>query len=563
MSDETGPVRPDAVSAAAPPAAESPAETPAETPAAVTPAAKAAPATGAGLTRRALLVGVGAAGGAGAMFAAMGALGLAPESQDRDFAPPQRSDFSLTGRGAAKVVVLGAGIAGLTCAYELGKAGYDCTVLEASGRVGGRNLTLRAGDRLDELGGETQTAGFEEGVYFNAGAARIAAWMVTMDYCRELGVPVEIFVNNNASAYVYTRGMTAPARARTARADLYGYVGELLAKASNAGALDRRLTADDRERLEEFLRRFGDLGPDLAYRRDSRRRGFETYPGVGEGVSVGTASSLRDVLAAGTGRYVTMDFGYDQVMPMFQPVGGMDTITDALADAVGRDRIRTGTPVTGVRNLPDGVEVTHRDGVVRADYCVATLPPHLFARLPHNLGTPVTAALRTPVPVSAGKIGLEYGRRWWEIDDRIYGGATETDLDITHIWYPSYGYHSRGGLVVGYYNTEENADVYTGLSHRERRNRALTQGKKIHGEKYRAELRSSISIAWGRQPYIEGGWASWPSYEGGFALLQRPAGRVYFAGDWLTHLTAWQAGAMESARRAVTDLHRRVLQTTS
>ncbi|WP_329085360.1 MULTISPECIES: flavin monoamine oxidase family protein [unclassified Streptosporangium] len=549
MSDETGPARPDASSTAAT--------------AAETVSAERVPATGAGLTRRALLVGVGAAGGAGAMFAAMGALGLAPESQDRDFTPPRRSDFSLTGRGAAKVVVLGAGIAGLTCAYELGKAGYDCTVLEASGRVGGRNLTLRAGDRLDELGGETQTVAFEEGIYFNAGAARIAPWMVTMDYCRELGVPVEIFVNNNASAYVYTRGMTAPLRARAARADLYGYVAELLAKASNAGALNRRLTADDRERLAEFLRRFGDLGPDLAYRRDSRRRGFETYPGVGEGVSVGAASSLRDVLAAGTGRYVTMDFGYDQVMPMFQPVGGMDTITVALADAVGRDRIRTGTPVTGIRNLPDGVEVTHRGGVVRADYCVATLPPHLFARLPHNLGTPVTAALRTPVPVSAGKIGLEYGRRWWEIDDRIYGGASETDLDITHIWYPSHGYHSGGGLVVGYYNVEENAEAYTGLSHRERRNRALTQGKKIHGEKYRAELRSSVSIAWRRQPYIEGGWASWPSFDDAFALLQRPAGRVYFAGDWLTHLTAWQAGAMESARRAVTDLHRRVLQATS
>ncbi|MEU3165234.1 FAD-dependent oxidoreductase [Streptosporangium sp. NPDC006930] len=548
MSDETGPERPDTSSA-------------------VPAAAKTAPPAGAGLTRRALLVGVGAAGGAGAMFAAMGALGLAPESQDRDFTPPQRSDFSLTGRAAAKVVVLGAGVAGLTCAYELGKAGYDCTILEASGRVGGRTLTLRAGDRLDELGGETQTAAFGEGIYFNAGAARIAPWMVTMDYCRELGVPVEIFVNNNASAYVYTQGMTAPARARAARADMYGYVAELLAKASNAGALNRRLTADDRERLEEFLRRFGDLGPDLAYRRDSTRRGFETYPGVSEGVPVDAASSLREVLAAGTGRYVTMDFGYDQVMPMFQPVGGMDAIVVALADAVGRDRIRTGTRVTGIKNLPDGVEITHRsgteDGVVRADYCVAALPPHLLARLPHNLGTPITAALRTPVPVSAGKIGLEYGRRWWEIDDHIYGGATETDLDITHIWYPSHGYHSRGGLVVGYYNRDENADVYTGLSHRERRNRALTQGKKIHGEKYRAELRSSVSISWGRQPHIEGGWASWPSYEGAFALLQRPAGRVHFAGDWLTHLTAWQAGAMESARRAVTDLHHRVLQTTS
>ncbi|WP_433244308.1 flavin monoamine oxidase family protein [Streptosporangium sp. CA-135522] len=514
------------------------------------------------MTRRALLVGVGAAGGAGAMFAAMGALGLAPDTQEKAFVPPQPSDFSLSGRGAAKVVILGAGVAGLTCAYELGKAGYDCTVLEAADRVGGRNLTLRGGDRLTETDGETQTAEFEEGTYFNAGPGRIAQWMVTLDYCRELGVPIETFINNNASAYVYTRGMTAPSRARTARADLYGYVAELLAKATHAGALNRRLTGDDRERLAEFLRRFGDIGADLTY-RGSTRRGFETYPAVTGGVPIGEPPSLSDVLSAGTGRALTMDFGYEQAMPMFQPVGGMDAIVTALVRAVGRDRITTGAPVTGIKNLPDGVEVTHRGGTLRADYCIATLPPHLLARLPHNLGAPITAALRTPVPIAAGKIGLEYGRRWWEIDDRIYGGITETDLDITHIWYPSYGYHSKSGLVVGYYNTEEDAHLYGKLSHRDRRSRALTQGKKIHGEKYRSELRSSVSIAWQRQPHIEGGWVSWPSHQGAFTLLQRPAGRVYFAGDWLTHLIAWQAGAMESARKAVTELHRRVLSLPS
>ncbi|GGS58245.1 flavin monoamine oxidase [Planobispora rosea] len=510
-----------------------------------------------GMTRRALLVGVGAAGGAGAMFAAMGALGLAPGSQERSFAPPQRSDFTLTGRGAAKVVVLGAGVAGLTCAYELGKAGYDCTVLEAADRVGGRNLTLRGGDRLPEMDGQTQTAEFGEGVYFNAGPGRIAPWMVTMDYCRELGVPIETFVNNNASAYIYTQGMTAPVRARTARADMYGYIAELLAKATDAGALDRALTGDDRERLLEFLRRFGDIGQGFAY-RGSDRRGFAVYPGAVAGTPLPGPSSLSEVLAAGTGRAITMDFGVEQAMPMFQPVGGMDAIVTALAREVGEDRIRTGTRVTEIRNLPDGVEIFHSDGVTRADYCVATLPPHLLARLRHNLGAPVTAALREPVVTAAGKMGLEYGRRWWEIDDRIYGGITETDLDITHIWYPSYGYHGERGLVVGYYNTGTEAEIYGGLSHAERRNRALTQGKKIHGEKYRTELRSSVSVAWHRQPHIEGGWARFPFYDDGFALLQSPAGRVYFAGDWLSHLVAWQAGAMESARKAVTGLHQRV-----
>ncbi|MEV0585665.1 FAD-dependent oxidoreductase [Nonomuraea sp. NPDC050310] len=510
------------------------------------------------LTRRGLLVGIGAAGGAGAMYAAMGALGLAPAEQERSFTPPQAGDFTLRGRSSASVVILGAGVAGLTAAYELGKAGYDCTILEARPKAGGRSLTLRGGDRLTEAGGQAQDVRFGEGAYFNAGPGRIAPWMVTMDYCRELGVPIETFVNNNAAAYVHTNGVTV--RARTARADLYGYISELLAKATDAGRLDRRLTAEDRERLLEFLRRFGDLGPKLDY-EGSPRRGFLESPDIDGGVPIEGPGSLRQVLAAGTGRAITNDFGYDQATPMFQPVGGMDAIVTALLDRVGAGRVRTGIKVTKITSLADGVEVEWAGGRLKADYCVAALPPHILAKIPHNLGAQVGAALATPVPVAAGKIGLEYGRRWWELEDRIYGGVTETDLDITHIWYPSHGYHGKTGIVVGYYATEEHAELYGALTPEDRRRRALTQGKKIHGDKYRNDLLSSVSIAWERQEHIMGGWVRWPSIDSSFTLLQRPAGRVYFAGDWLTHLIAWQAGAMESARSAVTQLHQRALQS--
>lgn len=509
------------------------------------------------LTRRGLLVGIGAAGGAGAMYAAMGALGLAPESQRRSFTPPRAGDFALRGRSSASVVILGAGVAGLTAAYELGKAGYRCTLLEARGAAGGRSLTLRGGDLLTELGGPAQQVGFGAGAYFNAGPGRIAPWMVTMDYCRELGVPVETFVNSNAAAYVHTKGVTV--RARTARADLYGYVAELLAKATDAGRLDRGLTAEDRERLLEFLRRFGDLGPRLDY-AGSPRRGFLDWPDTGDGVPLAGPGSLRQVLAMGTGRAITNDFGYDQATPMFQPVGGMDAIVRALLARVG-DRVRTGVRVTGITDLADGVAVEWAGGGLKADYCVAALPPHLLAGIPHNLGAAVSAALAKPVPVAAGKIGLEYGRRWWELEDRIYGGVTETDLDITHIWYPSHGYHEKTGVVVGYYVTDEHARRYGALTPEGRGARALTQGGRIHGDKYRADLLSSVSIAWERQEHIAGGWVRWPDVDSSFTLLQRPAGRVYFAGDWLTPLVAWQAGAMESARNAVTLLHRRVLRS--
>ncbi|MFC0550083.1 flavin monoamine oxidase family protein [Planotetraspora thailandica] len=511
------------------------------------------------VTRRALLVGLGVAGGAGAMYAAMGVLGLAPDNQARGYAPPQRSDFSLRGRAAAKVVILGAGVAGLATAYELGKAGYDCTVLEARDRIGGRSLTIRGGDRLPEMSGETQQAAYGDGVYFNAGPARIAQWMVTLDYCRELGVPIELFVNDNPGAYTYNSGMTAPVRTRTARADAFGYVSELLAKATNEGALDKSLTEGDRERLLDFLSGFGDIGEAYTY-QGSTRRGYQTDPGIASGTRLGPVPSVSEVLGYGLGRTVAFPFDYEQAMPMFQPVGGMDAIAHALADAVGRDRITTSTQVTKITNKPDGVEVVHSGGSTTADYCVAALPPHVLARIPGNLDAQVVSALRTPVPLAAGKIGLEYRRRWWETDERIYGGITETDLDITHIWYPSYGFHGTRGLVVGYYNTGPEADSYARLKHAERQRRAVEQGMLIHGEKYRSELLTSVSVAWRMQPHIEGAWVGWPSYEVGFRLLQEPAGRVYFTGDWLTHLVAWQAGAFDSARRVVTKLHERVLK---
>ena len=507
------------------------------------------------------------------MFATMGALGLAPSAEAADrtpFRPPSEADFTLTGRARASVVILGGGIAGLATAYELGKAGYDCTILEARGIAGGRNFTVRGGTVETDLDGHTQTAHYSPGIYFNAGPARLAQWMVTLDYCRELGVPIEVFTNVNADAWIYNEsaGMTAPERYRTAKADVYGYVSELLAKATSQGALDAQLTATDQERLLAFLESYGAIGgpADFAY-TGTTRRGFASYPGAGDdaGTPLGPPPPLSDVFASNVGRYFAFEFGYDQAMLMFQPVGGMDQIPRALSKAVGGHRIRLGAEVTGVTDKGQTVEVTYRQGgkekLVRADFCVAALPPHLMARVPHNLGSDVTTAL-TGFPVTAsGKIGLEYRRRWWELDERIYGGITETDLDVTHIWYPSYGFHSERGLVVGYYTTGATAQAYSALTPAERETRALAQGVKIHGEKYRSELATSFSRAWDRTPYLEGAWTSPPYGTAGYSLLLRPAGRVYFAGDWLSHEVAWQHGAFMSARSVVTALHERVMCT--
>jgi monoamine oxidase len=41
--------------------------------------------------------------------------------------------------------------------------------------------------------------------------------------------------------------------------------------------------------------------------------------------------------------------------------------------------------------------------------------------------------------------------------------------------------------------------------------------------------------------------------------VSQPAGNVYFAGDWLTHLISWQVGAFLSARAVVAQLHQWVM----
>jgi monoamine oxidase len=522
------------------------------------------------VNRRQFLQAVGVSGGAGALFATMGALGLAPAAAAPapPFRAPAKPDFSLTGRSAKKVVILGGGIAGLASAYELGKAGYDCTILEARSVAGGRNFTVRGGTTETDLDGHTQRANFSPGIYLNAGPARIAQWMITLDYCRELGVPVEVFTNQNANAFIYNESTgTGPVRYRTAKADVYGYVAEMLAKATDQGALDSQLTAQDKERVLSFLQSFGQIGgrtDGFAY-RGGNRRGFASYPGAGNdaGTPLASPAALADVFASNVGRYFSFEFGYDQAMLMFQPVGGMDRIPAALSRAIGPGRIRLGAEVTAVTDRPGGVEVVYRQNgrshSVTADFCVAAMPPHLMARIPHNLGANVTAALNSFPVTASGKIGIEYRNRWWERDLRIYGGITETDMDLAHIWYPSHDFHAQRGLIVGYYNTGEAARAYGALTPPERLKRALAQGAKIHGDKYVTEVAASFSIAWHRTKYLEGAWTSPPYGTAAYNSLLEPAGRVYFAGDWLSHEVAWQHGAFTSARSVVTALHQRVL----
>ncbi len=196
---------------------------------------------------------------------------------------------------------------------------------------------------------------------------------------------------------------------------------------------------------------------------------------------------MSDVIQSGIGRNFAFDFEYDQAMTMLTPVGGMDRIYYRFAEEIG-DSLVYGAEVTSMKNTPDGVTVEYRaDGrleSVTAEYAICTIPPHLIERLDNNLPADVVTALRAATPSSSGKLGIEYSRRWWEIEDRIYGGASNTDRDISQIMFPYDHYNSDRGVVVAYYSSGRRQLGFESLTHRQRLAKAIAEGSEIHGDKY-------------------------------------------------------------------------------
>src|SRR5581483_9171770 len=196
------------------------------------------------MTRRELIWQAARAGGYSAAFVLMRAMGLLaePAGSSTSFQLPPG-----VGRGN-KVIVLGAGIAGLVAAWELRKAGFDCVLLEARQRPGGRNWSVRRGSKIEFTDGTVQQCTFDEGLYLNAGPARIPSIHQTMvGYCRELGVAMGVEVHVSRSALLESDSVFSgrPIEQRQAINDMRGQVAELLAKAIRKGSLDEEISADD------------------------------------------------------------------------------------------------------------------------------------------------------------------------------------------------------------------------------------------------------------------------------------------------------------------------------
>jgi monoamine oxidase len=511
------------------------------------------------LTRRQFLLRAGQAGGYGAAFVFMQSLGLLPIPE----AVAQDPLRLVNGRGK-RVVILGGGIAGLVAAYELDKAGWSCTLLEARQRPGGRNWSIRNGTQVEFTDGTRQTCAWEPDHYFNAGPARLPSTHHTMlGYCQELGVALEVEVNSSRSALMQSDKLNAGLAVPERRVvyDTRGHVSELLAKCIRKGALDEEITADDRERMIAFLRQYGDLNPDLLF-RGTERSGFKVPPGAELQSPVPIDPlPMHDLLDANLWFGTLVEDNIDWQPTMFQPIGGMDRIPAAFAARL-QPVIRYGAVVTGLRQTDTGVTVTYTDShgspqKLTADYCICAMPLTVARTLDADFSPAVRAILDKVTYDSAYKIAWE-APRFWEKESNIYGGISYLQQTVDLVWYPSARLFSEKGVLIGGYSIE-NMTAFGQLPSMQAKLDASRRSIELLHPGHGKDLDHPIYISWGHIPYNLGSWISfgWDDPKS-LATLQSPDRRVYFAGDHTSHIVGWQEGAALSAHRVINQLGARV-----
>jgi monoamine oxidase len=522
-----------------------------------------------GLSRRNFLHRLGAMGGAAATYSAMVSLGLMA-------VPARAGPMSLPanlGRGKS-VVVLGGGIAGLVATYELERSGFVVTLLEARDRLGGRNWTLRNGSKVEMMGEATQTVGFSDGLYMNAGPARIPSHHEgLLGYCERLGVPLEVEINSSRSAYFWSAGSNGgkPIQMRQGVNDTRGYISELLSKALSKGALDQDLTAEDRERLLPFLRAYGDLDETGAF-KGTERSGFAQLPGAASQFGKGRDPlPLKELLANEQLRSTLFEDQLYMQATMFQPVGGMDRIPAGFEKAI-RSPVIKNAEVLQIRQTGNNVMVAWRDRTtgatqtVQADFTIVTIPLNILAKVDSNFDKPVKTAIAGVPYDYSNKIGFD-APRFWE-KQQIYGGISFVGGETSLVWYPSNGLHTARGMLLACYGSGPGAKVFAERPLEEQIAIARGVVGRLHPG-HDGELSAPVVVNWSKIPFNLGPWPAWEGRGGqeghlddpAYRLLNEPHGRVYFSGAHLSQMPGWQEGAVLSAQRTLGQIASRVSQS--
>ncbi|MFB2924324.1 flavin monoamine oxidase family protein [Aerosakkonema funiforme] len=484
-------------------------------------------------------------------------------------------DLLLRDRGGdrKRIGIIGGGIAGLTSGYELSQLGHEVTILEAG----------------DRLGGRIRTHYFSDGTYGELGAMRIPNnHRCAMYYLEKFNLPTRPFVSYNPAGFYYLRGKKARI---DAFAELFAVFDLLPQELQDPAILYDDLlrelteTLSCAEKWEMFCPSFSstllkkyDSISFAQYFRD--RLSQEAFEMVGH--TTGMSHYERVSLLEGS-----IDFFSWYRVEQYQLIGGMETLVNAFAKRV-QGKIELNAKVTAI-------EIIDRGAIVRGknfdssfakefDYIICTVPATVLATIEFAPDIPAKKkqANRSLTYGSAAKTLFHCTARPWELHDRIYGGASFTDLPIQQIWYPSdnaklatltkddrtdYRWIPRDPEVSHHpsvftagYRWEDNSRKFLTLNQRDRTDTTLHQVKQLHPQidRYVDEI-----VHWSWDEQIKPGSGAYAYFTPGDheeyqEVLCQPFPldnpRVFFAGEHLAINHASIQGAIQTALSATIDI---------